>query len=116
MEWGRRRVPPSACIGRRSPVVESLHRGPPSPPPPPHPPLVYPAAVDRPGRRVTNGRGARAGGRTRIGVGAGQVRCKDLKAARGVYGRAIGVAPKERVFKSYIELELQMGNIDRVSV
>jgi hypothetical protein len=86
------------------------------PPPPPHPPLVYPAAVDRPGRRVTNGRGARAGGRTRIGVGAGQVRCKDLKAARGVYGRAIGVAPKERVFKSYIELELQMGNIDRVSV
>jgi crooked neck len=49
-------------------------------------------------------------------VGGGQVRCKDLKAARGVYGRAIGVAPKERVFKSYIELELQMGNIDRVSV
>ena len=42
------------------------------------------------------------------------MRAKDLKAARGVYGRAIGVAPKERVFKSYVELELQMGNIDRV--
>ncbi len=58
--------------------------------------------------------GGEAGGRSVTWGVVGQVRCKDLKAARGLYGRAIGTAPKERVFKSYIELELQMGNIDRV--
>ena len=42
------------------------------------------------------------------------MRAKDLKGARSVYGRGIGMAPKERVFKAYIELELQLGNIDRV--
>ncbi|KAJ1464754.1 hypothetical protein T484DRAFT_1867911, partial [Baffinella frigidus] len=63
------------------------------------------------------------------------VRCKDLAAARKVFGRAIGEGPKEKdnvvlteitadnvvltdvrtqVFKAYIELELQLGNIDRV--
>ena len=31
-----------------------------------------------------------------------------------VFGRAVGSAPKDKVFKSYIELELQLGNIDRV--
>jgi len=43
-----------------------------------------------------------------------EVRCKDLAAARKVFGRAIGEGPKEKVFKAYIELELQLGNIDRV--
>mmetsp|Transcript_45792 Transcript_45792/g.108601 ORF Transcript_45792/g.108601 Transcript_45792/m.108601 type:complete len:688 (-) Transcript_45792:8-2071(-) len=43
-----------------------------------------------------------------------EVRQKDLAAARKVFGRAIGECPKERVFKSYVELELQIGNIERV--
>lgn len=43
-----------------------------------------------------------------------EVRAKDVAAARKVFGRGIGVAPKEKLFKSYIELELQLGNIDRV--
>jgi len=43
-----------------------------------------------------------------------EVRCKDVAAARKVFGRGIGQAPKEKLFKSYIELELQLGNIDRV--
>lgn len=43
-----------------------------------------------------------------------EVRNKNLKAARAVYGRAIGSAPREKIFKSYIELELQLGNVDRV--
>lgn len=43
-----------------------------------------------------------------------EVRFKDVVASRKVFGRAIGVAPKEKLFKSYIELELQLGNIDRV--
>ncbi|EKX37719.1 hypothetical protein GUITHDRAFT_160098 [Guillardia theta CCMP2712] len=43
-----------------------------------------------------------------------EIRQKDLAAARKVLGRAIGTAPKEKIFKSYIEMELQLGNIDRV--
>jgi len=43
-----------------------------------------------------------------------EVRNKNLKAARAIYGRAIGSAPREKIFKSYIELELQLGNVDRV--
>jgi hypothetical protein len=37
-----------------------------------------------------------------------EVRAKDVAAARKVYGRGIGVAPKEKLFKGYIELELQV--------
>jgi len=43
-----------------------------------------------------------------------EVRRKDLKAARAVYGRAIGTVPRDKVFRSYVELELQLGNVDRV--
>ena len=32
---------------------------------------------------------------------------------RKILGMAIGVAPKEKIFKAYIEIELQLGNIDR---
>jgi crooked neck len=42
-----------------------------------------------------------------------QLRNKRLDQARLIFGRAIGVAPREKVFKAYIELELQLGEIDR---
>ncbi len=42
-----------------------------------------------------------------------EVRQLDINAARAVLGRALGVSPKPRLFKSYIDLELQLGNVDR---
>ncbi len=41
------------------------------------------------------------------------VRQKDLSAARKVFGRAIGMCGKERIFQEYIALELSLGEIDR---
>mmetsp|Transcript_46950 Transcript_46950/g.92422 ORF Transcript_46950/g.92422 Transcript_46950/m.92422 type:complete len:684 (-) Transcript_46950:136-2187(-) len=41
------------------------------------------------------------------------VRRKDLDSARKTLGVAIGRCPREKVFKGYIELELQLGNVDR---
>ena len=41
------------------------------------------------------------------------VRQKSLEEARRVFGQAIGRCPREKIFKSYIELELQLGNVDR---
>lgn len=41
------------------------------------------------------------------------VRQKDLAAARKVFGRAIGLCGKERIFQEYIALELSLGEIDR---
>lgn len=42
-----------------------------------------------------------------------EVRQKDLKAARKLLGTAVGMCPKEKLFKGYIDLELQLGNVDR---
>ncbi|XP_010261495.1 PREDICTED: crooked neck-like protein 1 isoform X2 [Nelumbo nucifera] len=42
-----------------------------------------------------------------------EIRQKNLKAARLILGNAIGKAPKDKIFKKYIEIELQLGNIDR---
>lgn len=42
-----------------------------------------------------------------------EIRQKDLKAARQILGSAIGMAPKDKIFKKYIEIELQLGNINR---
>jgi crooked neck len=42
-----------------------------------------------------------------------EVRQMDLEAARKLLGNAIGRCPKEKLFKGYIELELQLGNVDR---
>lgn len=42
-----------------------------------------------------------------------EVRQKNLAAARRILGTAIGKAPKDKVFKTYIEMELQLGNIER---
>jgi len=41
------------------------------------------------------------------------LRNKGLDATRKIFGMSIGVCPREKVFKAYIELELQLGNVDR---
>nr|GEY50024.1 crooked neck-like protein 1 [Tanacetum cinerariifolium] len=41
-----------------------------------------------------------------------QIRQLNLSGARAVLGNAIGMAPKDKIFKKYIEIELQLGNID----
>mmetsp|Transcript_35189 Transcript_35189/g.67252 ORF Transcript_35189/g.67252 Transcript_35189/m.67252 type:complete len:729 (-) Transcript_35189:192-2378(-) len=42
-----------------------------------------------------------------------EIRQKRLPAARQILGMAIGMAPKAKIFKTYIEIELQLGNIER---
>eukprot|EP00919_Chromeraceae_sp_WS-2016_P006698 GHVR01015736.1.p1 GENE.GHVR01015736.1~~GHVR01015736.1.p1 ORF type:complete len:103 (+),score=2.29 GHVR01015736.1:1295-1603(+) len=42
------------------------------------------------------------------------LRCCDLDKARRIFGKAIGVHPKQKVFKAYIELEEQLCQLDRV--
>ncbi|OAJ43797.1 hypothetical protein BDEG_27117 [Batrachochytrium dendrobatidis JEL423] len=44
------------------------------------------------------------------------IRLLDLTQARKVLGQAIGMCPKERLFKSYIELELSLRDFDRVRI
>ena len=42
-----------------------------------------------------------------------EIRCKDLPAARKLLGTAIGLCPKEKLFREYIELEIQLREFDR---
>ncbi|PSS04236.1 Crooked neck-like protein [Actinidia chinensis var. chinensis] len=42
-----------------------------------------------------------------------EIRQLNLKGARQVLGNAIGKAPKDKIFKKYIEIELGLGNMDR---
>ncbi len=42
-----------------------------------------------------------------------EVRQRDVEAARRLLGRALGLCPKDKLFRSYIELELTMGHIER---
>ncbi|KAI3687458.1 hypothetical protein L1987_81154 [Smallanthus sonchifolius] len=42
-----------------------------------------------------------------------EIRQLNLSGARSILGNAIGSAPKDKIFKKYIEIELQLGNIDR---
>lgn len=42
-----------------------------------------------------------------------EIRQLNLTGARQILGNAIGKAPKDKIFKKYIEIELQLGNIDR---
>jgi crooked neck len=42
-----------------------------------------------------------------------EVRRKDLDAARKILGTAIGRCPKDQLFKHYIQLELNLVNVDR---
>ncbi|KAJ3101496.1 Crooked neck-like protein 1 [Phlyctochytrium planicorne] len=43
-----------------------------------------------------------------------QIRRYDLAGTRKTLGMAIGMCPKERIFKGYIELEIRLGEFDRV--
>ncbi|KAG7598612.1 Tetratricopeptide-like helical domain superfamily [Arabidopsis suecica] len=42
-----------------------------------------------------------------------EIRQLNLSGARRILGNAIGKAPKHKIFKKYIEIELHLGNIDR---
>lgn len=42
-----------------------------------------------------------------------EIRQRDVKAARKILGTAIGKCPTEKLFKNYIELELQLREFDR---
>jgi len=42
-----------------------------------------------------------------------EVRCKDLDLARRVFDTALETCPKDSVFRAAIELEWQLGEIDR---
>ncbi|KAK1361439.1 hypothetical protein POM88_045913 [Heracleum sosnowskyi] len=42
-----------------------------------------------------------------------EMRQLNLIGARSILGQAIGKAPKDKIFRKYIEIELQLGNIDR---
>lgn len=41
-----------------------------------------------------------------------EVRARDLQAARKTFGMAIGMCPKAKVFEAYIDMEIQLGNVD----
>ncbi|KAG2422724.1 hypothetical protein HXX76_015811 [Chlamydomonas incerta] len=43
-----------------------------------------------------------------------EIRQRNVEGFRKLLGRALGLCPKEKLFKAYIELELTMGNVDRV--
>jgi len=42
-----------------------------------------------------------------------EIRQRDVAAARKLFGQGIGLCGKENIFKKYIELELQLGEVDR---
>jgi len=41
------------------------------------------------------------------------IRMKNLEQARKVFGMSIAICPREKIFKAYIELELQLGNVEK---
>ncbi|GAA5924690.1 hypothetical protein JCM1841_006386 [Sporobolomyces salmonicolor] len=45
-----------------------------------------------------------------------EIRQQELDAARKIMGTAIGMAPKEKLFKEYIELELSLREFDRCRI
>lgn len=42
-----------------------------------------------------------------------EVRQERMEAVRKILGMAIGLCPKSKLFKFYIDLEYQLGNVDR---
>uniref|UniRef100_A0A1I8NZM9 Pre-mRNA-splicing factor Syf1/CRNKL1-like C-terminal HAT-repeats domain-containing protein n=1 Tax=Stomoxys calcitrans TaxID=35570 RepID=A0A1I8NZM9_STOCA len=42
-----------------------------------------------------------------------EIRCKDLAKARKTLGMAIGMCPRDKLFRGYIELEIQLREFDR---
>jgi len=61
--------------------------------------------------------GAIRGCKTQVWILAAQfeIRQLHLTSARKILGTGIGMCPKARLFKEYIALELQLGNIDRLA-
>nr|CAD1834475.1 unnamed protein product [Ananas comosus var. bracteatus] len=45
-----------------------------------------------------------------------EIRQMNLEAARKILGNAIGIAPKDKIFKNYIKIELQLGNLEKKSL
>lgn len=45
-----------------------------------------------------------------------EIRQKNLQAVRSIFGHAIGVAPKQKLFEAYVQFEMQLGNISRCRV
>lgn len=42
-----------------------------------------------------------------------EIRCKDLQKSRKTLGMAIGMCPRDKLFRGYIELEIQLREFDR---
>lgn len=42
-----------------------------------------------------------------------EIRCKRMDAARKILGTALGMCPKDKLYKAYIEIEMTMGQVDR---
>jgi len=42
-----------------------------------------------------------------------EIRRQQLDAARKIFGHSIGMVPSEKLYSAYIEMEMQLGNIDR---
>lgn len=45
-----------------------------------------------------------------------EIRCKDLQRARKILGAAIGMCPRDKLFRGYIELEIQLREFDRCRI
>ena len=45
-----------------------------------------------------------------------EIRQRKLAAARKILGVAIGLAPKAKIFETYVDMEMQLGNVDRCRV
>lgn len=45
-----------------------------------------------------------------------EIRCKNIDSARKILGTAIGMCPKEKLFRGYIDLEIQMREFDRCRI
>lgn len=45
-----------------------------------------------------------------------EIRRRNLDAARLVFGQALGKAPSDKIYTAYLELEMQLGNVDRCRI
>lgn len=45
-----------------------------------------------------------------------EVRCKDLKQARKTLGLALGMCPRDKLYRGYIDLEIQLREFDRCRI
>lgn len=45
-----------------------------------------------------------------------EIRCKNLPSARKALGQAIGICPRDKLFRGYIELEIQLREFDRCRI